>query len=90
MLLFLVFKGVWGLRDCVIWFTDRGVFPSQCPGNFLLDSIFVEITFHKQKLTAHSLFNTRMDNHPPPPQLHHEITCFQNCTGDDVEEADQD
>ena len=37
--LFLIYQGIWGLRARTIWLAERGIFPSQRPGNFLLASI---------------------------------------------------
>ena len=43
---FLICKGMWGLRDQTILFSERGVIPYQHPGNVLLASFFVGINFH--------------------------------------------
>ena len=54
--LFLTCQGIWGLRDRTIWFSERGFFPSQCPGNFLLDSVFLLGLLFTQKNQQHTCY----------------------------------
>ena len=89
---FLLYQGMWGLRDRAIWFAERGVFGSQRPGNFLLASVFCFNLFsQKNKSTEHLLFATAISKLSlPPPQVHHYLTCCHNFIGDDGEQADKD
>ena len=93
--LFLIYQGMWVLRDRVLWFNERCVFPSWRRGNFLLASFFCWDYFsHKKQINstlAICCCNFWSPPRPcPPPQVHHELTCCQDCTGDDGEEAEQD
>ena len=90
MVLFLDYQGMWVLRDCTIQLAERGVLPSQRPGDVLLACFFVGINFHtKNKSIAQFILCNSITN-GNPPQVHHDITCCHNFTGGYGEEADQD
>ena len=67
MVLFLVYKGMWWLRDRVLWFNGRLVFPSWRRGNFLLASFFVGIAFHTKKNQHHTGYLLLKSLIAPPP-----------------------
>ena len=80
---------MWGLRSWKIWFYERGVIPSQCPGGFLCDlflggSIFTQ----KNNSTSHSLISTTI--YTPPPKSQCEFTCCHNYKVDEWEEVKQE
>ena len=61
----MICQGMWVAWSRVVWFTERGVIGSQCPGIFLLDSVFC--WNRKNGLTAHSQIATTISNHSHPP-----------------------
>ena len=64
--LFLVGQGMWGLRDCAVWFAERGFIPSQRPGDLLLASIFCWNYFLHTKQINGTLTFCYYNRYPPP------------------------
>ena len=81
---------MWVARARAILFYERGVIGSQRPGNFCLLVFFVGMIFHTKKNQPYTRCSLLQSIKSPPPQVHHELTCSQNCRGGEDEEAEQD
>ena len=55
--LFLVCQGIWGLMVRAISFAERGVIGSQRPGNFLFDSVSLELIFTQKINQQHAHYS---------------------------------
>ena len=84
----LICQGMWVVRSCAVWSSERVFIGSQRLGNFSLASIFC--WNWKNSLTAHSRIATTIDIWSHTPQVNQELPYWQNYEDQEGGKAGQD